>query len=606
MSKLLNIIQKHVESYQYRILVFDKDGIFDYTEIWAGLSSKGYEVVFVKSAFEFRIHFELNRSSEHSIIYVTSKSFPVLPDIRNKTKIIEIGLHDIYPFLDPGALNGLSFTVLNILTGYKIYESLGYTETIKFILENIYNVDFDTLKSGRGKERLLNALITVYLEKNGVNKAVTDYLSQQVKPYFPELVREGLTRNNLLTFIEEKWKAWVLQQDSNINFEEFYLAKTIGFLFIKGQLKPVQVTKERYEFFATKAGVFYDQEQSLRDELTMLAEYLNNTISSIEDKPQEWFDIIQILARAKTLTLKCRSNKSAAELIQIENRINERFQLFLEASYDSLISRSGSKHPYLVTRVLEYMRYHPSGKKALIVLDGLAYWQWLVIAETLEKESISSELKSTFAWIPTITAWSRQAIFKGDVPELTESNSNEEKHFRAYWSNHGYAEHQIDYIKWGINKQTDLSKIRSRSIIAFVINDLDDLMHGVLMGDEQLYLSTLQWAESNLLSNLIQKLKQEGFKIFITTDHGNIESTGIRSLRLNEKFGALSRSKRHIRFSNDTLKNEFLKNNTSLPVGIKDLSVYLKDKSAFVPENDRLITHGGSHFWEVIIPFAEI
>lgn len=151
MSKLLNIIQKHVESYQYRILVFDKDGIFDYTEIQAGLSPKGYEVVFVKSAFEFRIHFELNRSSEHSIIYVTSKSFPVLPDIRNKTKIIEIGLHDIYPFLDPGALNGLSFTVLNILAGYKIYESLGYTETIKFILENIYNVDFDTLKSGREK-----------------------------------------------------------------------------------------------------------------------------------------------------------------------------------------------------------------------------------------------------------------------------------------------------------------------------------------------------------------------------------------------------------------------------------------------------------------------
>ena len=606
MSKLLDIIQKHVQSYQYRILVFDKDEIFGYPEIQADLSSRGYEVVFVKSAFEFRIHFELNRSSKHSIIYATNKKFPVLPDIRNNTKIIDIGLRDVYPFLDPDALNGLSFTVLNILTGYKIYESLGYNETIKFILENIYNVDFDTLKSGRGKERLLNALITVYLEKNGVNKVVTDYLSQQVKPYFPVLVREGLTRHNLLTFIEEKWKAWVLQQDIDINFEEFYLAKTIGFMFIKGLLKPVQVTKERYESFTTKAGVFFNQEQSLRDELTMLIEYLNTTISSIEDKPQEWFDIIQILARAKTLSLKCRSNNYAADLSQIEIRINERFQLFLEASYDSLISRSGSKHPYLVTRVLEYMRYHPSGKKSLIVLDGLAYWQWLVIAEVLTKESISSEQKSTFAWIPTITAWSRQAIFKGDVPALNESNSNEEKHFRAYWRNHGYTEHQIEYVKTGVNKSLDLSDISSRSIIAYVINDLDDLMHGVLMGDEQLYLSTLQWAESNLLLNLIQKLKQEGFKIFITTDHGNIEATGIRSLKLNEKFGAISRSKRHIRFSNDTLKNEFIKNNTSLPVGIKDLSVYLKDKSAFVPENDRLITHGGSHFWEVIIPFVEI
>ena len=483
---------------------------------------------------------------------------------------------------------------------------LGYNETIKFILENIYNVDFDTLKSGKGKERLLNALITVFLEKNGVNKAVTEFLSQQVKPYFPDLIESGLTRSNLLAFVEAKWKAWVLQQENDINFDEFYLAKTIGYLFIKGQLKPVQVTKERYESFTTKVGVFYDQDQSVLDEFNILVEYLNNTITTIEDKPQEWFDLVQIAARAKILSFKCQKNNPIPDYGSVETRINERFQLFLETNYDSLISRSGSKHPYLVTRVLEFLRYHPSEKKALIVLDGLAYWQWLLIAETLQKDTIHTEPKSTFAWIPTITAWSRQAIFKGDIPNLDETNSNEEKQFKAYWKKHGYADHEVEYFKFGINKQVDVSSIHSRSVLAFVVNDLDDLMHGVLMGDEQLYLSTLQWAESNMLSSLIKNLRQAGFKIFITTDHGNIEATGIRSLKLNEKFGALSRSKRHIRFSNETLKNEFMKNNTSLPVGIKDLSVYLKDKSAFVPENDRLITHGGSHFWEVIIPFVEI
>jgi hypothetical protein len=606
MSKLLEIVRKSIQSYQNRILVFDKDGVFDYPEIQADISSKGYEIVFIQSAYDFRIHFELNRSTDTSIVYVTTKLFPVLPDIRNKTKITNLGLRDIFPFLDPGALKGLSFPVLNILAGFKIYESLGYNETIKFILENIYNVDFDTLKTGKGKERLLNALITVFLEKNGVNKAVTEFLSQQVKPYFPDLVESGLTRSNLLAFVEAKWKAWVLQQENDINFDEFYLAKTIGYLFIKGQLKPVQVTKERYESFTTKVGVFYDQDQSVLDEFNILIEYLNNTITTIEDKPQEWFDLVQITARAKVLSFKCQKNNSTPDYGSVETRINERFQLFLETNYDSLISRSGSKHPYLVTRVLEFLRYHPSEKKALIVLDGLAYWQWLLIAERLQKDTIHTEPKSTFAWIPTITAWSRQAIFKGDIPNLDETNSNEENQFKAYWKKHGYVDHEVEYFKFGINKQVDVSSIHSRSVLAFVVNDLDDLMHGVLMGDEQLYLSTLQWVESNMLSSLIKNLRQAGFKIFITTDHGNIEATGIRSLKLNEKFGALSRSKRHIRFSNETLKNEFMKNNTSLPVGIKDLSVYLKDKSAFVPENDRLITHGGSHFWEVIIPFVEI
>ena len=606
MSKLLEIIRKNVQSYQKRILVFDKDGVFDYPEIQADISSKGYEIVFVQSAYDFRIHFELNRSTDKLIVYVTSKMFPILPDVRNITKISHIGLKDIFPFLDTGALKGLSFPVLNILAGFKIYESLGYNETIKFILENIYNVDFDTLKSGRGKERILNALITVFLEKNGVNKAVTEFLSQQVKPFFPDLIESGLARNNLLAFVEARWKAWALQQDNDINFDEFYLAKTIGFLFIKGQLKPVQVTKERYEFFTTKVGVFYDKKQSVLDEFHMLVEYLNNAIIAIEDKPQEWFDLVQIAARAKVLSFKCQKNHSTPDYISVETRINERFQLFLETNYDSLISRSGSKHPYLVTRVLEFMRYHINDKKALIVLDGLAYWQWLIIAEILVKETIQAEPKSTFAWIPTITAWSRQAIFKGDIPNLDETNSNEEKHFKAYWKKHGYPNHEVEYFKYGINKPVDISSILSKSVLAFVVNDLDELMHGLLMGGEQLYLSTIQWVETNILSVLIKNLRQAGFKIFITTDHGNIEATGIRSLKLNEKFGALSRSKRHIRFSNETLKNEFLKNNISLPVGIKDLSVYLKYKSAFVPENDRLITHGGSHFWEVIIPFVEI
>jgi hypothetical protein len=143
-------------------------------------------------------------------------------------------------------------------------------------------------------------------------------------------------------------------------------------------------------------------------------------------------------------------------------------------------------------------------------------------------------------------------------------------------------------------------------MIGIVIKDLDDLMHGTLMGDDQLYLSTKQWIDSGLLINMVLKLKQDGFRVFLTTDHGNIEAVGIKSLKMNEKFGALSRSKRHLRFSNETLKNDFLNRNSTLTLGIDGLSIYLKDKSAFVPENERIITHGGSHFWEVIIPFIEI
>ncbi|MFC2113682.1 BREX-3 system phosphatase PglZ, partial [Bacteroidota bacterium] len=555
---------------------------------------------------EFRILYELNRDTDKTIVYVCRDPFLVLPDICNRAKVINLSLRDFFPFLDGTALNGLSFSVLNTLSGFKIYEPLGYNKTIKFLLENIYNVDFDTLKSGHGKERLLNALITVFLERNGVNQSITDFLSQQARPFFPDLIEEGLIKNNLLRFIESQWEKWINQEDKNIDFDEFYLAKTVGYLFIKRHLHPLKVTKEKYESLSSKTGVYYDSKQSLIDEFHTLIEYLGSTIIKIEDRPQEWYEIIQVISRAKIHPLKCKNQKLEDDFNQIEERINDRFQLFLESNYDSLVTRSGSKHPFLVTRIMEYIRYQSHKKKALIVIDGLSFWQWMLIADSLSQESFEIESKATFAWIPTITAWSRQTIFRGDLPVLDETNAFEEKHFTEYWKNLEYSKHQIGYKKFGVNKSIDTSDLASYSILGLVVNDLDDLMHGVLMGDEQLYLSTNQWIEKEVLSSIIKDLGKAGFKIYITTDHGNIEAQGIRNLKLSEKFGALSRSRRHIRFSNETLKNDFLKNNPSLPVGAKDLSVYLKDKTAFVTEKERLITHGGSHFWEVIIPFIEI
>ncbi len=606
MSKLLETIQNNIQTYQNHIIVFDKEGLFDYPEVQADIYTHKFELIYIESPFELRIQFELNRTPNDKILFVSRQVFPILPDIQNLSKVINLCLRDFFPFFDSEALKGLSFTILNTLSRFKIYESLGYNETIKFLLENIYNVDFDTLKSGHGKERLLNALVTVFLEKNGVNQSVSEFLAQQARPFFPELINDGLSKNSLLKFTENKWVKWIEENNNEIDFEEFYLAKTIGYLFVKKQLQTIKVSKEKYESLSSKTGVYYDSKQSLIDEFHALIEYLNDAIPKIEDNSQEWYEIIQVISRAKVLSLKCSSKEIESAFRNSETRLNERFQLFLESNYDSLISRSGSKHPYLVTRILEYIRYQGHEKKALIVIDGLSYWQWTLIAESFDQEFNELEAKATFAWIPTITAWSRQAIFRGEVPALDQTNASEAKHFGAFWKNLDYADHQIKYFKFGVNKPVETSNQDPYSILGLVVNDLDDLMHGVLMGDEQLYLSTQQWIESGLLLSVIQNLKKSGFKIYLTSDHGSIEAQGIRSLKLNEKFGALSRGKRHIRFSNDTLKNEFIKNNESLSVKVKDLSVYLKDKSAFVTENERLITHGGSHFWEVIIPFIEI
>jgi hypothetical protein len=205
------------------------------------------------------------------------------------------------------------------------------------------------------------------------------------------------------------------------------------------------------------------------------------------------------------------------------------------------------------------------------------------------------------------TAWSRQAIFKGDKPDLLEDNSREAKLFEDYWLKHGVSAFQIVFKKFSVNEPFSVNSISSDTTrLGLVCNDLDDIMHGSILGNNQLKTSTEQWIEKSGIVNNILELKAKGFQVYITADHGNIEATGLKNLSIKEKVGALSRGKRHLHFTNEMLLEAFISNNTSLDLGKKGLSIYLKNNEAFTTENNQVVTHGGSHLWEVIIPFVSI
>jgi hypothetical protein len=143
-------------------------------------------------------------------------------------------------------------------------------------------------------------------------------------------------------------------------------------------------------------------------------------------------------------------------------------------------------------------------------------------------------------------------------------------------------------------------------MLGLVCNDLDNIMHGSILGDDQLKTSTEQWIEKSQIVQTIIELKAQGFQVFLTADHGNLQATGLKNLTIKDKVGALSRSKRHLHFTNETLLETFRKDNQNLSLGKKGLSVYLKHQEAFISENEQVITHGGSHLWEVVVPFITI
>ena len=301
----------------------------------------------------------------------------------------------------------------------------------------------------------------------------------------------------------------------------------------------------------------------------------------------------------------CIGENSFSSVMKKVTEINTRFQEHIEKDYNHLKNSSSIKGPKIVSKVLDYIDFNFKEERvALIVIDGLSTWQYNLISPKLpglKNENIS------YSWIPSITQLSRQAIFRGSNPinSYRQNPKSEERLWKDYWVKKKFNDFEIDYQYDKVN----FANLKSIKRLAIVYKDLDDYMHSSKDYKDLLNL-TENWLERKEIQKVITKLLSENFKIFITSDHGNIQAKGWRGLSGIEKLGTNksgSRSTRHIEYSENWLKDEFIANNPEIIKNIvmKDRSIYFKNDQSFSRE-ETLVTHGGAHFLEVVVPFIEI
>jgi hypothetical protein len=224
----------------------------------------------------------------------------------------------------------------------------------------------------------------------------------------------------------------------------------------------------------------------------------------------------------------------------------------------------------------------------------------------LENLGLSIEDKPTLSWLPSITAWARQSIFAGKKPDLSIDNRNEGELFKTYWTTkHHKAPYQVSYesVKTEQKIQIPSSDI---TVSGFVTNGLDDLMHGNIMGYEQLYLNTNLWIEKSGICESVKDLRNAGFEVYISTDHGNIEAELNLKVTAGQKSLMHSKSKRFVQFDTEEQAESFIKINKNYVLGKKDKSVFFRDTNGFGTSGEKVITHGGSHILELIIPVGVV
>ena len=392
-SLLEKFKQLITSTHKQHTIICDYDDLLSYDEFNLSVQEEKFIILIAESDLDVRLIFEKEvRYSNNKYLIIAPNDYNPLPDIDLLVHFKQITIKDLFPNLDAEVVKGLSFNNLSLLFNIKTFDELGREQTIKFVLENIYNLDFDTLTKVKARERILNALIVAFLGKNNVNLAISKYLTELAKPYFPILCKSLLDKNKLSNYLIEAWSQYVVNNKSEIDFEDQILNKNIGYLFLFEIIQPIKISQNRFEEIpkSLKIGVFVDENENNDNELTKLTQYLEEKILSVEDSYEDWFTLIQILAKTKLRQLQSENQELIDNYAKVEILANNRFQQFIDNTYWSLFSLSGSKKPVVVSRILENIKVQPDKKKALIVIDGMNYWQSILLIKELHKKGIRS------------------------------------------------------------------------------------------------------------------------------------------------------------------------------------------------------------------------
>jgi hypothetical protein len=291
-------------------------------------------------------------------------------------------------------------------------------------------------------------------------------------------------------------------------------------------------------------------------------------------------------------------------------------------NYEYLPNASQSDKPLTVNKILDFAKNKFDKKIALVVMDGMSFDEWFVLKDELKK--FKTEENEIFAIIPTVTAFSRTSIFSGKTPaEFMDEKLrfNEEKEFYKAMDEKGFKSDNTLYghlnLKHNILKTKDGDKkydhLKEYDFLGIVCNIFDEISHQDILtnnGKVNFYKNVRNEIKSSSLVDFFNQLKQDGYHIIITADHGNVFCKG-NGIKSNKNLEIDRESLRCLIFNNENFADNLINQNHSttfsytnsmLPKGV---TLVLPIKNQFFGnEKDLRISHGGISPEELIVPLV--
>ena len=612
-------------------IVVDPDHLLAEENITAQLNDMGFVIELFENPIDFRYLFETkyrpNLTDNSLELLITTLDLSQIPfDILAKARVLEVSLNDIYPNLDWHVVSSLDNQYYNRLyeaCHEHLSEKLGENSTKDFILRHVFEIAPELIN--RAEDLIVVLLKRHYRDINVPEmfdkKLITSLKRKETFNDWPldEIVSD---RNAFWSFLQENWEVYLNSMTDNslnciVPFDYDDIRVYIDNLFAEGFLEQVETKLiDSLESSWVRVGVSYGKESD-DSKFQSLLKITKNALPDLESSHHDWVSFC--IKYSKLTSTYYHNQTESSDLKPFVKHANGIFEKWLLNKYGRLCNLPASK-PVMVHHIPRWMAAQNVNKQALIVVDGLSLSQWMTIDSEIKFQLQDFKITEAalFAWIPTITSISRQAIFSGKAPLFFSDSifitQQEEKLWHAFWKNQGIAEREIAYqngIGSGTENIVDELAINSRTkYVGLIINTVDKIMHGMQLGELGMHDQVKLWAKKGMFVNLIEYLVNEGFKIIVTSDHGNSEGVGmgipaegavadIRGQRVRIYSDAELCKKTHSEFTETIIWPAF-----GLPEAIHPLVA--KDNKAFVKSGQSTVGHGGISLEETIVPFITI
>jgi hypothetical protein len=644
-------------------LVSDPDGLLLEEGVLASIRDRGFELIPFEDHVAFRYAYESkfrsrwDRGEDTDLVVVlrsSSNSLGCLPyDLLQAGRQLSFTLGEIFPNLSYPVLTALDYRYLDAI--YEAQEQntpgiLGDNATKDFVLRYVFKIVPELI---RKPSDLLQVLLRRHYRSQCIPEMLDERLIQVLRYYgafdgwpIDKIIRD---REAFLTFLQERWivflnrsiaqdvanvsheekpSSFKYQGPSELPFDHDDIRVFIDNFFLEGLLEAIPFEKsEMLSETWLAIGIKTDSQTNLMRRLDGLLEALKTDIPNENSMHDDWFQFARKWAELLSLALDSNSTlpESASQKIKsIQTKMDATFTSWLKRRYVGLINLSPVP-PIMLHHVPRLLSRDIIGKKdnkvALILVDGLSLDQWVVIRKVLTSQrenDFKFRENSVFAWIPTITSVSRQAAFAGKppiyFPDSIHTTDKEPSLWLQFWMDQGLTQNEIAYAKGlgngNLGKVEDILDHPKVRVVGLVVDKVDKIMHGMELGTAGMHNQVRQWVSGPFMGQLFDLLLNNGFRVYLTSDHGNIESVGCG--RPSERSVADLRGER-ARIYPDSLLRKQIKDKFPdaiewPPTGLPEnyLPLLASARTAFVRENERLVGHGGASLEEVIVPFVQI